>query len=282
MKDGFDIQAYLQRLGYRGNATPTLETLRALHELHPRAIPFENLSPLLRLPVQLDAASLQRKLITDRRGGYCYEHNLLLKHVLDSLGFRVTGLGARVVLNHPEDAVPARTHMLLAVDLADEVWIADVGFGGLTLTAPLRLVENVPQATPHEPFRITRRDGDFVLQSQVRDEWRSLYRFDLQEHYQPDYELVSWYLCHNPGSPFLTRLVAARSEQGRRYALRNNEFATHELNGQTVRRTLSSVADFRSVLTDAFRIALPNTPALDQLLETVAKHGAPHIGRPLV
>jgi N-hydroxyarylamine O-acetyltransferase len=275
MKDDSDVQAYLRRLGYRGDAAPTLETLRALHELHPRAIAFENLNPLLRLPVKLDSGSLQRKLIADRRGGYCYEHNLLLKHVLDSLGFRVTGLGARVVLNHPENEITARTHMLLAVDLADEVWIADVGFGGLTLTAPLRLVENVPQATPHEPFRITRRDGDFVLQSQVRDEWRSLYRFDLQEHHLADYELVSWYLCHNPGSPFLTRLVAARSEQGRRYALRNNEFATHELNGQTVRRTLSSVEEFRSVLTETFGISLPATPALDQLLETVTQRGAP-------
>jgi N-hydroxyarylamine O-acetyltransferase len=275
MASGFDIQAYLERIGYRGDAAPTIDTLRALHELHPRAIPFENLSPLLHLPVKLDAASLQRKLVTDRRGGYCYEHNLLLKHALDGLGFRVTGLGARVVLNHPEDEITARTHMALAVDLADEVWIADVGFGGMTLTGPLRLVENVPQATPHEPFRITRRGGEFVLQAQVRSEWRSLYRFDLLEHHQPDYELVSWYLCHNPASPFLTRLVAARTDQNRRYALRNNEFATHELNGETVRRTLASVAEFRSVLADTFGIALPNTPALDELLATVAQHGAP-------
>jgi N-hydroxyarylamine O-acetyltransferase len=275
MENGFDVPAYLQRIGYRGNAAPTLATLRALHELHPRAIPFENLNPLLRLPVKLDAGSLQRKLVTDRRGGYCYEHNLLLKHALESLGFRVTGLGARVVFNHPENEITARTHMALAVDLADEVWIADVGFGGMTMTAPLRLVENVPQATPHEPFRIKRLDGDFVLQSQVRDEWRSLYRFDLQEHYLPDYELTSWYLCHNPASPFLTRLVAARSEQGRRYALRNNEFATHELNGETVRRTLSSAEEFRSVLADTFGIALPEGPGLDELLETVAQRSAP-------
>lgn len=275
MASGFDIQAYLGRIGYRGDAAPTIDTLRTLHELHARAIPFENLSPLLRLPVKLDAASLQRKLVTDRRGGYCYEHNLLFKHALDSLGFRVTGLGARVVLNHPEDEITARTHMALTVDLADEVWIADVGFGGMTLTAPLRLVENVPQATPHEPFRITRRGGEFVLQAEVRKEWRSLYRFDLQEHHLPDYELVSWYLCHNPASPFLTRLVAARTDQNRRYALRNNEFATHALNGETVRRTLSNVAEFRSVLADTFDIALPDTAALDELLETVAQRGAP-------
>lgn len=275
MESGFDVQAYLRRLGYGGDAAPTIDTLRALHELHPRAIPFENLTPLLRLPVKLDAASLQRKLVTDRRGGYCYEHNLLFKHALDSLGFRVTGLGARVVLNHPEDQIAARTHMLLAVDLADEVRIADVGFGGLTLTGPLRLVENVPQATPHEPFRITRRGGEFLLQAEVRSEWRSLYRFDLQEHHLPDYELVSWYLCHNPASPFLTRLVAARTDQNRRYALRNNELATHELNGETVRRTLSNVAEFRGVLADTFGIALPDTPALDELLETVAQRGAP-------
>ncbi len=175
MNDPFDLNSYFARIGYAGPATPRLETLREIHRLHPQAIAFENLNPLMRWPIRLDIRSLQDKLVTDRRGGYCYEHNLLLKRALEEIGFRVVGLAARVLLNQSEDAVRPRTHMLLQVDIDDEIWIADVGFGGMTLTAPLRLVEQVPQTTPHEPFRLTRLFGDYALQAEVRGAWRTLY-----------------------------------------------------------------------------------------------------------
>ncbi len=208
----FDLDAYFQRIGYDGPTAARLETLREIHRLHPQAIAFENLNPLLHWPVPLDTQSLQHKMVKQQRGGYCYEHNLLLKHALERIGFRVAGLAARVLWNHPEDAVRPRTHMLLQVDIEDEMWIADVGFGGLTLTAPLRLVEHTPQATPHEPFRVTRLSGDYAVQAEVRGAWRTLYRFDLQEQVLPDYELTSWYLSNHPESHFVRRLIAARTE----------------------------------------------------------------------
>ncbi len=273
MHDELDLGAYFARIGYGGPATPQLETLREIHRLHPQAIAFENLNPLMHWPVQLDARSLQRKLVTQRRGGYCYEHNLLLKHVLEKIGFRVVGLAARVLLNQPEDAIRPRTHMLLQVDIDDEIWIADVGFGGLTLTAPLRLVEQVPQATPHEPFRLTRIAGDYALQTEVRGEWRTLYRFDLQEQVLPDYELTSWYLSNNPESPFVQRLIAARTAPQRRYALSNNELAVHELGGEAQRRKLTSAAELREVLRETFGIALPDSAELHAKLGEIAKSG---------
>src|SRR5262249_14620665 len=58
-----DVDAYFQRIGYAGKRTPTLETLRALHARHTEAIPFENLNPLLKWPVRLDAPSLEEKLV---------------------------------------------------------------------------------------------------------------------------------------------------------------------------------------------------------------------------
>src|SRR5687768_13177258 len=112
----FDLGAYLQRIGYEGETSPELNILRALVTQHVETIPFENLNPLLRRPVLLDVKSLQRKLIHDRRGGYCYEQNLVLKHALESLGFRVTGLAARVVWESPEGHITPRSHMLLRVD----------------------------------------------------------------------------------------------------------------------------------------------------------------------
>lgn len=154
MTAAIDLDAYFQRIGYTGERTPTLDTLRALHVRHTEAIPFENLNPLLKWPVRLDAPSLEQKLVRDGRGGYCFEQNRLLRHVLEALGFSVKGLAARVVWNAPEGAITARTHMLLRVDLNEQPYIVDVGFGGQTLTGPLRLEPDTEQTTPHEPFRL--------------------------------------------------------------------------------------------------------------------------------
>jgi N-hydroxyarylamine O-acetyltransferase len=273
MHNEFDLAAYFERIGYHGPKTARLETLCEIHRLHPQAIAFENLNPLLRWPVPLDAGSLQQKLVTQRRGGYCYEHNLLLKHALESIGFKVAGLAARVLWSHPPDAVRPRTHMLLQVDIEDEIWIADVGFGGLTLTAPLRLVEHTPQATPHEPFRVTRISGDYAVQAEVRGEWHTLYRFDLQEQGLPDYEVTNWYLSNHPESHFVRRLIAARTEPGRRYALLDNELAVHLLRGETVRKRLPTAKELRRVLSETLRIALPDSPELDGKLREIAESG---------
>src|SRR5215813_4134219 len=102
MGDALDLDAYFGLIGYSGSRAPTLETLRGIHLRHALTIPFENLDPFLRRPVRLDLASLQNKLLRDRRGGYCFEHNVLFKAALDALGFQVTGLAARVLWNLPE------------------------------------------------------------------------------------------------------------------------------------------------------------------------------------
>jgi N-hydroxyarylamine O-acetyltransferase len=205
-----DLNAYFQRIGYAGPRTPTLDTLRAIHARHPETIPFENLNPLFRWPVRLDAASLEQKLVRDGRGGYCFEHNLLLGHVLTALGFSVTFLAARVLWNAPEGAVRPRSHAALLVEIDGQRYVADVGFGGQTLTGPLRLELDVEQATPHEPFRLVRAGDEFVMLSKILGEWKTLYSFDLQPQHLPDYEVSSWYLCHHPDSHFLHGLMAAR------------------------------------------------------------------------
>lgn len=274
MKPRIDLDAYFRRIGYGGPCTPTLATLRAIHLLHPRAIPFENLDPFLGRPVLLDPESLERKLVREGRGGYCFEQNLLLRHALEGLGFDVTGLAARVLWNAPEGAVTARGHMLLRVDVDGESYVADVGFGGLTLTAPLHLETGVEQATPNERFRLAVVGDAFVMQAEVRGEWKALYRFDLQEQLQPDYEVSSWYLSNHPKSHFVTGLVAARAGADRRWALRGTELAVHHLDGRTERRVLPDAAELRAALGGTFGLTLPDEPGLDAALERlVARAG---------
>jgi N-hydroxyarylamine O-acetyltransferase len=269
MRNGVDLNAYFERIGYAGPRAVSADTLAAIHLHHPRSIPFENLNPFLGWPVRLDAPSLEQKLVRDRRGGYCYEHNLLLSHVLQQLGFRVRGLAARVLWNVPEGTVRPRSHMLLLVDLDDGRYLADVGFGGLTLTAPLRLEADSQQRTPHEVFRLIAAGDGFVMQAMVDNAWRSLYAFDLQEQVLADYEVVNWYLCNNPSSHFVTGLIAARPDRERRYALRGNQFAVHHATGETERRLLTSTGELRRALEDTFRVTLPEGPELQAALERV-------------
>jgi N-hydroxyarylamine O-acetyltransferase len=266
MTTGIDLDAYLERIGYSGSRAVSLETLAAIHLQHPVAIPFENLNPLLRWPVKLDPPSLEQKLVRDGRGGYCYEHNLLLSHALKQLGFQVRWLAARVLWNVPDGTVRPRSHMLLLIDLPEGRYVADVGFGGLTLTGPLRLQAGIEQQTPHEPFRLIADGETYVMQALVDGMWRSLYTFDLQEQLLTDYEVVSWYLCNNPTSHFITGLVAARPDRGCRYALRGIEFAVHMLSRGTERRLLTSPGELRTVLEDTFHITLPESPELDAAL----------------
>lgn len=266
---GIDLDAYFERIAYAGPRSVSSDTLAAIHLQHPRAIPFENLNPFLRWPVSLDALSLQQKFVRDGRGGYCYEHNLLLSHVLRQLGFQVRWLAARVLWNVPEGTVRPRSHMLLLVDLDDRQYVADVGFGGLTLTAPLRLQVDIEQITPHEPCRVIAARDAFLVQAKVGDSWRSLYAFDLQEQVQADYEVVNWYLCNNPSSHFVTGLIAARPDRECRYALRGNELAVHHVNGGTERRLLTSTGELRGALEEIFRVTLPEGPELHAALERV-------------
>jgi len=268
-----DRDAYFKKIGYAGTPRADLETLRALHLHHAQAIPFENLDPLIGRPVRLDLMSLDDKLVRGGRGGYCFEHNLLFKAVLEALGFRVTGLAARVLWNTPEQTISPRTHMLLRIDLDEESYLADVGFGGVTLTAPLRLQADIEQSTPHQPFRLVKAGEAFIEQVKIREEWMSLYRFDLCEHVTADYEMANWYISTHPASRFVTGLIAALPTPDRRYALRDTQLAVHYLNGATERRTLTSIAELRGVLEGLFRITLPDTVALDAALGRVIGRG---------
>ena len=279
MSDAVSLDAYFQRIGYSGPCEPTLDALRGIHLQHALTIAFENLDPLLRRPVRLDLESLEKKLVRGGRGGYCFEQNLLLGAVLRTLGFRVTDLAARVIWNAPQGALRPRTHMLLRIDLEDGgaagsgggaarsvPYVADVGFGGLTLTAPLRLAPDIEQETPHETFRLIRIDESFVIEAWLRDAWVALYRFDLQPQLLPDYEVANWYVSTLPESHFVKGLTVARPAADRRFNLNNTQLSIHHVGGTSEQRTLSTVKELRAVLEETFGIALSDLAELDETL----------------
>jgi N-hydroxyarylamine O-acetyltransferase len=264
---GLDLDAYLRRIGYEGDRRPTLDTLGEIVLRHVRSIAFENIDPFLRRPVRLDVPSLQSKLVSAGRGGYCFEHNSLLTHALDSLGYRTTGLVASVLWGRTPGPPPAPSHMLVRVDLAEGPFVVDVGFGGLTPTGPLRLEPGVEQATPHEPFRLTADGDDFLMQAKVGDSWQTLYRFGLEPQPLRVYEAANHRISTSLGSHFVTGLMASRpATEGRRYALRGRELTVHRVGEKSVHRVADTPGDLLAALEDDFHIALSGVPELEVAL----------------
>jgi N-hydroxyarylamine O-acetyltransferase len=267
MPDAVNLDAYLRRVGWSGPVRVDLATLRGLAVAHVATIPFANLDPLMGLPVELGLSALQRKLVDEGRGGYCFEQNLLFEAVLREIGFEVNGLIARVLWGHPEDAETPQTHMLLHVVLAGEGWLVDVGFGGHVLTGALRLQPDVEQATGHEPVRMRQQGAEWRMQSLAHGEWRTLYRFDLHRVPMIDYVVANHYVSTHPASRFVGNLLLGRTTPARRLGLLNYDFAVRRVCHEPDRRRLRDVAELRDVLEREFLLQLPDGAAFQQRLE---------------
>jgi N-hydroxyarylamine O-acetyltransferase len=271
MSQKVNLNGYFERIGFAGSIAPTLATLELILALHPAAIAFENLDPLLGEPIKLDLQSLQRKLLTDGRGGYCFEQNLLLMAMLRELEFTVRGHAARVLWNNPEGLSGPPTHMVLTVEIGGTLYLVDAGFGGLTPTAPLKLKTEAEQATPHETYRLINSDKSWQLEARINGEWQALYLFDLAERSLEEYQELNSFVSTDPGSAFTRQLRVALSPSGRRLALLNNRLTVHADGQEPQRRVLESVAELREVLAEEFGITLPDGERLDARLEAILR-----------
>jgi arylamine N-acetyltransferase len=279
-----DLTGYFARIGYRGAADPTLDVLQELVTAHTRTIPFENLDPLLGVPVDdLSPEALADKLVDRRRGGYCYEHNGLMGYVLEELGFGVRRFGARVVLGAaPGAPVPAQTHMLLGVAPlgAPQLFLVDVGFGGQTPTSPLRLETGSVQQTTHEPYRLQGRGDTMMLQADIRGEWQSLYEFATKTAPPIDLIVGSWYVSTHPSSHFVTNLMAAVVTDDGRCNLSDRHLSIHS-GGKTEKTVLRDAAAVVDALVERFGINVADTgerSALEARIDEVdAATAARHI-----
>ncbi|MGW0534496.1 arylamine N-acetyltransferase family protein [Streptomyces sp. NPDC003032] len=249
-----DVDAYLARLGHTAGTKPDLDTLRALHRAHVAAIPFENLEMMLGRPVPLDLAALQDKMVHSRRGGYCYEQNLLFAAALERIGFNVTGLGARVRAR--ASATRAVTHMLLKVEADGEDWHCDVGFGGDGLLEPIPLRGDVETRQGEWRFRIEREDdGAMVLRTWRPDGWFDLYAYTLEPRLPVDYVVMNHYTSTHPRSSFIRRPVMQRAASEMRRRLVGDQLSVTYPDGSVVERAVP-VGELTDVLAREFGIEL--------------------------
>ena len=257
---------YLARIGLTDAGPPTLDTLRRLHAAHVEAIPFENLDILLGRGIRLDPESVRQKLIAQRRGGYCFEQNALLLAVLQELGFSVLPMEARVRAG--SSALRPRTHMVLSVQIGDELWLADVGFGGEGLLEPVRMDGEVFTTESALAYRVIEDGALRVLQMRGGADWEDQYAFLLEPVHPIDFEMANWFTSTHPQSPFVRTLTAQRTTRHARYVMRYPMFTEVRASG-TVTREISR-GELLPLLRSVFLIDLPEDtvfPVIDGVAE---------------
>ena len=253
-----NLDAYFARIGYDGPRTPTRATLDGISRAHASAIPFENLDVLLGRRIELAPEALFDKLVTRRRGGYCFEQNGLLLEVLGRLGFEVAPLSARIRIDRPRDTTPSRTHVFLRVEIDGESFVTDVGVGSLSLTQSLRLGTEEEQATPHEPRRIVREGGRLFHQVKLGEAWSDVYEFTLEEMPLIDRELANWFTSTHPDSHFRNRLIVARADgDGARLTLLNGELKRRDRQGRATVTPIETPDALLAALDAGFDLRFP-------------------------
>ncbi|MCI0413001.1 arylamine N-acetyltransferase [bacterium] len=252
-----NITTYFQRINWSGPAIADLETLQKIHLHHATHIPFENLDIQLGKNISLELESLERKMVQNNRGGYCFEQNTLFQAVLTEIGFNVIACEARVRMGR--SIVTPRTHMLLIVTLKDGRYLADVGFGGDGLLLPVSMDGN-----EHDQFlwkyRIVEEGPMMVLQIFRAERWMDLYAFVPQGREPVDFQVASWFTSTHPESRFVQTLTVQQPTPEARFILRNKMFVI-DRGDQEETRELKTREELIQTLDRTFGLSFPiNTP----------------------
>ncbi len=250
-----DVTAYLQRINYHGPPDPTATTLRDLQWAHLLAVPFENLDIHLGRPILLDEVRFFDKIVSRRRGGFCYELNGLFAWLLRELGFDVTLLSARVAAGDGGFG-PEFDHLILLVRL-EERWLADVGFGD-SFRDPLRLDEPGPQGQRQAPgaYQITREGAVWkMLEKDSQGKLVDGYQFTLQPRRLADFADMCRYQQTSPTSHFTQKRICSRATPAGRASLSDLRLII-TTNGERHEQELSGPGEYAAKLREYFGIDL--------------------------
>ncbi|HUC37458.1 MAG TPA: arylamine N-acetyltransferase [Acidimicrobiales bacterium] len=178
--------------------------MAAVHRAHTTAIVFENLESSNGRPVELDVGHLVDKLVARRRGGYCFEHNMLLKAALEEMGLGpVDVMLARVRIGGTGEDRPLN-HLLLRLTDRGRQWLADVGLGGGGLLDPIPFEVGVESDQSGWVYRLVEDGPELVVQVVNDGAWTDMYGFVPVPAPAIDVEVSNWYTATHPLSPFVT------------------------------------------------------------------------------
>jgi len=247
---GFGLDSYFERIGYRGSTEVCAETLRDIHIAHTLNVPFENLDVFYKRPILLDEASLYKKIVQERRGGYCFEMNGIFSFVLLEMGFKVTNLLARVTVDGTH--YTTKTHQAILVKIGGKQWLADVGFGNDGLIAPLLMEENTEQGQFAHTYRLIMDSAlGYVLQKKNEDGYYPLYAFTLDECSPEDFLMSNHFTATFPGSFFLTMRMCTMPRKDGRITLTDSHFKVVKEN-DVLTTPITSDHEFNTLLKKHF------------------------------
>lgn len=231
-----DLQAYFNRINYYGSTGANINTLHQIHRAHLLTVPFENLDIHLQRPIVLDDTRLlYDKIVTQRRGGFCYEQNGLFAEILSEMGFNVTLMEARVGSTEGDFGIQF-DHLTLMVEL-EERWLVDVGFGDNFLE-PLRLDVDTVQIQDGKKFRVSHDGTRGAYARQSKDGiWADEYEFFFKPRQLMDFIPGCTYHQTSPDSSFTKKRVCSlATETGRKtisgdklIITANSEFTEHPI-----------------------------------------------------
>ena len=272
----FKLAGYLARIGLEGGPSATLSTLTAVMNGHMRSIPFENISVVQGKKINMGADDVFDKLVTARRGGYCFEQNNLLSAGLKSLGYTVLPILCRVRWGKKPDQETAFTHMCLKVEIEGEWWLADVGFAGTNSMAPVNLsIGDAPQQLPEGVFRVSSEGlmgGYSFLEMQDRSDacvWRALYSWNDVPALGPDLDAMNWFSCTFPSSRFTNQFFCCRIVDDERRHVLNDVYVRRKMSGEMVEEEkIESKERLMEIVEDVMLIQLPeDTEGIDKFLK---------------
>lgn len=261
------LTAYCARLGLDRPPAPDLAGLTALLAAHCMAIPFENIDVQLARAPSLDPDAIFAKLVEQRRGGWCYEHNGLLGSALAAIGFAVQRVCGGIL--RPGSTEPAMgSHLALIVRL-DRPWLVDAGFGRW-LRRPLPLEPGAwPQ--PVWPVAIGHTDrGDWRVQVDL-GKYTMSYDFAAVPADEALIAAMCTWQATDPESNFVQNLVVMRDCGATNVSLRGRVLVE---TCATVAReqTIDSAQALVAVLAQRFGLDVPEVASLWPAI--VARHAA--------
>ena len=257
-----NVDKYLEKLNYRGKTNPNLDNLKKIHQKHMYSIPFENLDIHNNEKIVLNLEKVERKVINNSRGGYCYELNGLFFHLLKEFGYKVKMISARVHSGNGEYGAEF-DHLAIIVEL-DELWLADVGFGD-SFIEPVSINLNKSQKNLNGFFKISETESDIYpdylkMSKSIKNNndnvnFSDEFIFTLKERNWSDFEEMNIYHQTSPDSPFTKKQLCTIANENGRITLTDQKLILTERNEKKI-TDVKDIEDFDSKLFEFFGMKL--------------------------
>jgi N-hydroxyarylamine O-acetyltransferase len=213
--ENFVLQQYLNRIGFIGDAKADLATVSNMMRCQLFSVPFENLDVQAGKIVSLVPEEIVEKIIDRNRGGYCYEVNGIFAMALQALEIPYQFVAARPMF------YPVRrpkTHMAIVLEMNNEKWLCDLGFGSYGIRAPMRLnLLDAEIKQDFDKFMLSKtNEREYLLKAQVDGEWTNQYAFDLSPQEWIDFTPANYLNSTHPDAIFVQKLlVVLHNRDGR-------------------------------------------------------------------